>query len=415
MRIAYIAPYQGQEVVRRRPIVRNLSLAGRVKVERIAELLQRNSHSVEIFSQGEVIERGLKLYPGFSEQGRFHSAIPVRYASALPVRFVNAMWSSMQLVHLFESRHRVAAFDAVIIYNFKLPQVRCAKRAFYQMGLPVIVEYEDDVFVDLGGEKVGGVKARWQLAGVKEIFNIASAAIGISPQLLEQLPAFVPKLLLRGVVSDEIAEASKRPMDSRQNWVVFSGTLFRSKGLEQLIEAWKMLNLTDWELHIAGDGELNSRLRSIAANSRGIVFDGLLDRRQNALLLSSAKIGINAHDLSATPGNVFAFKIIEYLAAGTHVISTPMGSLGREMEKGMTYIPDNKPETIAESIKQVIRGRSYERIAAEAALAQYGPNAVARSLDELLNKATRPRRIDQHCDVGFPIPHRGRSASEVGN
>jgi glycosyltransferase involved in cell wall biosynthesis len=173
--------------------------------------------------------------------------------------------------------------------------------------------------------------------------------------------------------------------------VVFSGTLSRTKGLEPLIKAWDMVGPPDWELHIAGEGELGDRLRKMAASSRGIVFDGLLDRNENARLLCSAKIGINPHDLSRTPGNCFAFKIIEYLAAGMHVITTPMGPLEPELERGITYIADNKPETIASALKQVIENRSYQRTAAEAALRTYGPDAVAESLEVLLRQVVNGR------------------------
>ena len=390
MRIAYIAPYQGPALIQRRPIVSNLSLAARVKVEVIAQLLQENSHQIEIFSQGEVIERALKFYPAFCEPEPFHSDIPIYYASALPVRFLNAIWSSRRTVRLFKSRHRVASFDAVIIYNFKLAQINCAKCACRRMGLPVILEYEDDAFVDIAGKEEASFKVRRHLAAVRRILKLVSAGIGVSPHLLAQLPSSIPKLLLRGVVSDEIVNAKKRPPGSRRNWVVFSGTLFRTKGLEQLIKAWEIVGSPDWELHIAGDGELSDRLRRMSANIRGIVFDGLLNRRDNALLLCSAKIGINPHDLSKTPGNVFAFKIIEYLAAGVHVISTPMGTLERGLEKGITYMPDNKAETIAATLKQVIESRSYERTAAQAALQTYGPEAVSKSLNKLV-KQVLPR------------------------
>ncbi len=386
MRIAYIAPYQGPALLKQRPIIRNLSLAARVKVEVIAELLQRSSHDVEILSQGEVIERGLKFYPAFCEPEPFHPDIPIYYASALPIRFLNAIWSSLRTVRLFQTRHQAAPFDAVIIYNLKLAQMRCAKHVSQRLGLPVILEYEDDVFVNIKGEQEAGFKARRHLSTVRAIFNLVSAVIGVTPHLLTQLPSSIPKLLLRGVVSDEIANATKPTTDSRKNWVVFSGTLFRTKGLEQLIKAWDMVGPPDWELHIAGAGELTDRLHRLAANSRGIVFDGLLNRRENALLLCSARIGINPHDLSETPGNVFAFKIIEYLAAGAHVISTPMGTLEPEIENGITYISDNKAETIAAALKQVIQSRCYERTAAQGALQTYGPGAVSKSLDNLLIK-----------------------------
>jgi glycosyltransferase involved in cell wall biosynthesis len=400
VRIAYIAPYQGTGLVARRPIVRNLSLAARVKVEVIAELLQGSSYEVEIFSQGEVIELGLNFYPGFREPAPFHRDIPVSYASAFPVRFLNGIWSSLRTVSLFQARHRAAPFDLVIIYNLKLAQMSCAKWAG-RRGIPVVLEYEDDAFVDIAGKGESGLKARCYLSSVRAVFKIISGAIGVSPHLLSQLRPSIPKFLLRGVVSNEIVRATKPLAVHRKNWVVFSGTLFRSKGLEQLIMAWEIAGLRDWELHIAGEGELSERLREMAANVSGIVFHGLLNRHENALLLSSAKIGINPHDLSKTPGNIFAFKIVEYLAAGAHVISTPMGALEPEIESGITYMPDNKAETIAATLKCVIQGLGYERTATEAALRSYGPEAVARSLDEFLARVVAGNRNNtQRLDVG---------------
>ena len=84
--------------MKRRPIVGNLSLAARVKMEVIAELLKSNSHDVEILSQGEVIERKFKIYPGFTDPEPFDAKIPIRYSSALPVKFLNGLWSGLRLL-----------------------------------------------------------------------------------------------------------------------------------------------------------------------------------------------------------------------------------------------------------------------------------------------------------------------------
>jgi uncharacterized protein (DUF2267 family) len=63
-----------------------------------------------------------------------------------------------------------------------------------------------------------------------------------------------------------------------------------------------------------------------------------------------------------------------------------MGALEPELEAGITYIADNEPDTIAATLKQVIRGLRYERTAPQAALQSYGPETVSRSLDKFLNK-----------------------------
>jgi glycosyltransferase involved in cell wall biosynthesis len=274
----------------------------------------------------------------------------------------------------------------MLFYNFKLPQMLCANYAFRRLGIPVILEYEDDAFVDVNGKSERGFRSRWHLYATRKTLKAISGCIGVSPHLLAQAPSSIPKLLLPGTVSSEILEIMKAGELPRKNWIVFSGTLCQAKGLEQLIEAWNSSSINEWELHVTGVGDMNEMLREMARGNSSIIFHGLLDRKEYARVLCSARIGMNPHDVSATLGNVFAFKIIEYLAAGLHVISTPMGPLDSQLEAGITYMPDNEAETIAATLKQVIENRSYERIAAQAALQTYGPEAVSKSLNMLVNQ-----------------------------
>src|SRR3954462_11774520 len=200
MRIAYIAPYQGADLLLKRPIVRNLGLAANLKMEVIAGLLQKSGHQVEILSQGEVVERRAKFYPAFSEANRFNPRIPVHYASTFPGKFVNGLWSTWETLRLFKQRHRAQPFDLAIIYNLKLPQVMCAKYAVKRLRLPVVLEYEDDTFVDVGGRPESGVQARLYARMTRELLGTLSGCVAVSPHLLEQVPGSIPKLLLRGVV-----------------------------------------------------------------------------------------------------------------------------------------------------------------------------------------------------------------------
>jgi glycosyltransferase involved in cell wall biosynthesis len=386
MRIAYIAHYQGPTLVGNRPCLHNLSLAVRVKVELIAELLLKNSHEIEIISQGEPDRRECRFYPSLTEMEPFHPAIPVYYASALPIRFIEGLWSGNRTVQLFKARHSVSPFDLIIIHNMKSGHIACAKYATRQLGLPVLLEYEDDLFVDVRGERESGLLARYHRTVYAKMLQQISGCMAVSPYLLTQVPPSIPKLLLRGVVSEDIVNSNHQPMASRKNWVVFSGTLEGTQGLEQMINAWNMSRLSDWELHIAGRGPIKDALEKLAGDNRSIVFHGLLNRKENARLLCMAKIGMNPQDVTQTQGNVFAFKIIEYLAAGLHVITTPRGSLEPELEAGISYIADNMSETIAAVLKKVIGNKSCDQTAQEAALKTYGPDAIAEALNRLVQE-----------------------------
>lgn len=387
MRIAYIAPYQGPGLLERRQLLSNLGLAANVKMELIAELLQESGHEVEIISQGEVVDRRAKFYPAFSEPKPFAPRVPVFYASSLPVRRINGVWPSVSTLRIFTRRHRVSPFDVAIVYNLKLPQVICGLYAMRRLKLPVVLEYEDDSLVDIAGRSEEGRKHGAYLRLARKVLNSAAGCIGVSPFLLSRVPNQVPKLLLRGVVAENLL-CRGGDTESRKNWVVYSGTHTETKGLEQLTKAWELLNLPGWELHIAGLGRKTEELKRMTRHNQSIVFHGLLDREQNAAFLKGARIGMNPHDVSATPGNVFAFKIIEYLAAGTHVITTPMGPLEKELEAGITYIPDNTPGMIAEALERVVKERLYERTATEAAWNTYGPDAVAKGLNELIHQVS---------------------------
>lgn len=380
-------------MVSRRPIIRNLSLAGQVKVKLIADLLSATSHEIEIISQGEVIELQLKYYPPFREPDSLTRKVRVFYASALPVRFVNGFWSGLSLLRIFKARNEISPFNLVILYNLKPPQVMCGHYAIRRLGLPVILEYEDGAFVDRTGKRDRRVLSGIHRYAARNLLRSISGCFAVSPSLLAQAPSRVPKVLLRGVIGSEITTANGRGNNCRHNRVVFSGTHYRTGGLQQLIAAWQQLRLPNWELHIAGSGNLTSTLQKQAEGNSSIVFHGCLTREENAHLLCSAKIGINPHDISLVPGNVFPLKIIEYLAAGAHTITTPAGLVEPELEAGMTYMMDNSVETIATTIASVIQDRQYENTVAPAVQEKYGLPAVSRSLETLIREVIRSERL----------------------
>jgi glycosyltransferase involved in cell wall biosynthesis len=406
MRIAYIANYQGADLVKNRPCLHNFSLAARVKIQLIAELLCRNAHDVEIISQGSLEplvgrERFRpRFYPELRDGERFHPDIPVHYVSALSLKYFIGLWESIQTQRLLTERHKRSPFDAVIIYNMQSAQVGAARHA-RRLGLPVILQYEDDSFVDVHGRTAAGVISRYHLRARRQLLKQISGGTGVSPYLLSQMPEGAAKLLLRGVVSGEIMKLASSATGGKKNWVVFSGTHEGTQGLEPLVTAWQLLRPRDWELHIAGRGPITATLETLASGNASIIFHGLLNREENARLLCAAKIGMNPQDVTATPGNVFAFKIVEYLAAGAHVITTPRGSLEADLEAGVSYIPTNTPEIIAESLAEVIRDRRYDRTAADAAIRTYGPDAVAESLNNLLERVTEhgKRQLNRRAHI----------------
>jgi glycosyltransferase involved in cell wall biosynthesis len=265
----------------------------------------------------------------------------------------------------------------------KRAQLRCAQYAPRRLGVPVVLEYEDDSFADVHGRADHGLVAGLKERRLRDVLGSVSGVIAPSPYLLSQCPAGTPKLLLRAVVSRDILRlrASELP---KRDWVVFSGTLEHTQGLEQTITAWRAAPPSGWELHIAGQGPLEPALRRMADGDESIVFHGFLNREANARLLCTARIGLNPQDATQVPGNTFAFKIVEYMAAGNHVITTPRGAFEPSLESGVTYISDNSPATIGHCLRELVRNGGYEQTAETEAHRIYAPGTVSRALNDLL-------------------------------
>ena len=192
------------------------------KVQLVADLLQNSGHEIDIISQGPVDRRQFRFYPSLEEAEPFNPSIPIHYLSALPVRFLTGLWEGWQIERVIRSRHKTRPYDAMLVYNMKRAQIRCTRYANKQLGIPVILEYEDDSFVDVHGRRAVGPLAAVHDARVREALNTVSAVFAPSPYLLAQCPDGIPKVLVRAVVNHHIVRLRASGLPKRQ-WVVFSG------------------------------------------------------------------------------------------------------------------------------------------------------------------------------------------------
>src|SRR5262249_49178368 len=156
-----------------------------------------------------------------SERARFHPDIPIDYLSALSMKFMIGIWESRQAQRLLAARHERAPYDAVIIYNLQRAQVGCADYAIRHLGLPVVLQYEDDSFVDVHGRSPNGLLSNYQLRACRRVLESVSGGMAVSPYLRSRFPADTPTFLLRGIVSPEILKSRREMRSGKKNWVVF--------------------------------------------------------------------------------------------------------------------------------------------------------------------------------------------------
>ncbi|NDC53391.1 MAG: glycosyltransferase WbuB [Planctomycetia bacterium] len=131
--------------------------------------------------------------------------------------------------------------------------------------------------------------------------------------------------------------------DARPIRCVYAGSLEVGQDLDTLVAAARLLFSAgvNAEIHVAGTGSLEGRLRRGAAGLTGscrITVHGLLGRRDYVALLATADVGlvlVRPETLVAVP-----YKACDYAAAGLALVNSLPGELERlvaEHDAGLTY------------------------------------------------------------------------------
>ncbi|GEM_PF-319795 len=139
--------------------------------------------------------------------------------------------------------------------------------------------------------------------------------------------------------------------------VIYAGRLSREKGLDLLIEAFKLLP-EDYHLLIVGEGPQHHFLERIAKDYKRIHFLGYKPRDEVIRLLR----GSNAFVLPSRQEGLSTV-ILEAMAVETPVIATSVGGnveLVKHGETGLLVPPEN-PKAIAEAIRLVVENDDLAR------------------------------------------------------
>ena len=223
-------------------------------------------------------------------------------------------------------------------------------------------------------------------------------ALGASPDRIEVVPYGVDPLRFR---PDPLIRAKRRAglgIATHVPVVFAAGRLVRKKGFEYLIDALAMLPRNLGVLVVlAGGGDLEEELRARAESagvSDRIRFVGNLSQDDVAAWLATADM-VAVPSVRDDSGNVDGLPnvVLEALASGTPLISTPAGGIGSVVEHERTgiLVAERDAAALADAIT-TLAGNAPRRIqlgeAARATVsARYGWEFVASRFEAAYDRA----------------------------
>jgi glycosyltransferase involved in cell wall biosynthesis len=283
----------------------------------------------------------------------------------------------------------VSDFDVVHIHAVFNHACVAAAKACRKFGVPYIVRPLGTLDPWSMRQRPARKRIFWSLAGKRMLQGSAAVhytAAGEKTATEQYLGINHGKVIALGVEVNGSSPAKRAaeyfPDLARHKYVLLLSRLDPKKGVEILIDAFKLLKDETWRLVVAGDGPRDyvASLKERAGKSERIVFTGWVEGEQKEALLRDAA-------LFALPSRHenFGLSVMEAMARGVPVLVSPHVNLAREIEAaGAGWIVDldglnaGLATVLADKSERAQRGEAAHRFSLA-----YSWQRTARELAEL--------------------------------
>lgn len=386
MKIAYMTAYLGKEFMEKYGKGKKFALSGPFKSLGIARSMMAAGHEVIIYSPG-VTTCDTKV-SAFTEVEEYpEGKLTIKYCDILSKRRCDPI-NQIRIAKLIKKEQKHEHFDVLVYYNITLGAALLVKS---MKGCINVLEYEDNIFNRaLVGDKNNFVWLKTKLYNriIKHTQGIMAVCNGL---MLPEVPNCV---LIPGIVNEDVSNnvstrMNKLKEDKPVN-IILTGGIHYSKGGDLLVCAMKYIK-TPCIVKVYGNCNLDDRLKGLIAEVPAIhkfEFKGFmehaelirtLDRDADILINTTRSMGVGAQSAG------FPFKMMEYASTGRPIVSSEIGKLDEDYNSHITYYEGECPQTIANTIEDVIVHYNDKVLAAiqlqTRVLSEYTIEGTSKKLD----------------------------------
>ena len=308
------------------------------------ELLAAAGHQVEFFD----FDEAAKFWDGGltpqsqTISGRVHpeTRIKVQRPFQLGIPGIDRMLATITSRFALDRLLATGKFNAVVLLavpTYGLQTLRAANRH----GVPVAFRALDV------SHKIRNNALGWAIKQVeKRIYNRADLLLGNNPAMTaycerlgirtrpsKTLLAPVDLSHFSGVKLDP-ALASKLSIGPNERVITYMGSFFYFSGLDEIIQRFSQIAFesknADLKLLLIGGGEqdadLRSQVKTLGLTDR-VTFTGFIGYQDLPKYLALSTVAINPLKKSLVTDTALPHKVLQYLALGLPVVSTPLDGL----------------------------------------------------------------------------------------
>ncbi len=168
-----------------------------------------------------------------------------------------------------------------------------------------------------------------------------------SEHQMKYLKGTAPYIVMEGFCTPEFDDI--RIKKSQKFAVMYAGGVRTEYGIKELVEGFLLANIVDSELWIFGNGDYVNELKKI--NDSRIKYLGVVDKSIVLEYELRASLLVNPRPTAEAFSYLsFPSKILEYMASGTAVMTSHLGSIPREYDDFLLYFDKIDAQSIAKNL-----------------------------------------------------------------
>ncbi len=193
----------------------------------------------------------------------------------------------------------------------------------------------------------------------ESMFKKADGFILLTEQMNEKInPGGKPYIVLEGHSDGALSELPREEKTERKTGkqiVLYSGSLMKLYGIQNLVAGFLRAKPENAELHIYGDGDYREELEAICQAEPSVRYFGSRPNAEVVAAQQRAALLVNPRP-TAPEYTKYSFpsKTMEYLASGTPALTTRLPGIPHDYDAHLNYIDDETPEGIAAAIQTVL-------------------------------------------------------------
>ena len=165
-----------------------------------------------------------------------------------------------------------------------------------------------------------------------------------SEHQMNYLNGHAPYIVMEGFCTPEFADSEIKK--SPKFVVMYAGGVRTEYGIKELLEGFLLADIPDSELWIFGNGDYVNELKKVC--DPRVKYWGVLDKAKVLEYEQMASLLVNPRPT----GEAFSYlsfpsKILEYMASGTTVMTSRLGSIPREYDDYLLYFDSIDAQSIA--------------------------------------------------------------------